>query len=162
MVKCGCGFAVATRTSWTHDNPGRKFRACKFYNHETGQRRCKTFEWVDEGQTDWQREVMYVLVAEKHRLATDNIIIKARLVCVEHEKNRLNHDLEKLRKKPLMRKKESFARNETVGCKMVSICVLLYVIVSFMFVKVFVWLCYVILTKCHGPSMERKDCVFFP
>ncbi|XP_010695405.1 uncharacterized protein LOC104908052 [Beta vulgaris subsp. vulgaris] len=137
MMKCGCRFAVATRISWTHENPGRKFRVCKFYNHETGQRGCNTFEWVDEGSTDWQRDVINVLVAEKHRLATDNHITKSRLVCIEHEKNRLSKELEKQRKKPIMKNKEVFARSKSVGCKMILICVFLSVIVSF--ISVILW-----------------------
>ncbi|KAL2905209.1 hypothetical protein RDABS01_003919 [Bienertia sinuspersici] len=89
MVRCGCGLPVATTTSWTHENLGRKFVACKFYNHETGHRGCNYFEWVDEDMVGWQRDVTNVLEAEKHRLATNISLMKNRLVCVEHEKNRL-------------------------------------------------------------------------
>uniref|UniRef100_A0A803N658 Uncharacterized protein n=1 Tax=Chenopodium quinoa TaxID=63459 RepID=A0A803N658_CHEQI len=66
--RCGCGFPVARRTSWTHENPQRKFVACKFFNHETGQR-------------------------EKHWLSTDLSILKTRLACTEHEKGRLASEL---------------------------------------------------------------------
>lgn len=61
--KCRCGISVGVRTSWTHENPGRKFKACKFYNFETGHRGCNYFEWVDEDILDWQRDVTNNLVA---------------------------------------------------------------------------------------------------
>ncbi|KAL2928254.1 DNA topoisomerase 3-alpha [Bienertia sinuspersici] len=75
MVKrCDCGELVAKRTSWTYENLGKKFIACKFFNHETGERGCNTFQWVDEEPSEWKRDVINVFVAEKHRLATDNNI----------------------------------------------------------------------------------------
>ncbi|KAL2923283.1 1 4-alpha-glucan branching enzyme GlgB [Bienertia sinuspersici] len=94
MLNCGSGFPCATRTSWTHDNPGRKFIACKFYNHETGQRGCNTFDWVDVDEpTNWQRDVINMLLAEKQRIATDNHILRSRLVCAENEKSRLSKEM---------------------------------------------------------------------
>ncbi|KAL2895021.1 hypothetical protein RDABS01_010930 [Bienertia sinuspersici] len=98
-MKCGCGIPVARRTSWTHENPGRKFVACKFYNAETGQRGCNTFEWLDEDIVDWKRDVTNVLIVEKHRLATDNSILKSRIVFAEHENKRLVEEVEKLKQK---------------------------------------------------------------
>uniref|UniRef100_A0A803LJJ4 GRF-type domain-containing protein n=1 Tax=Chenopodium quinoa TaxID=63459 RepID=A0A803LJJ4_CHEQI len=95
--KCGCRFSVARRTSWTHDNLGRKFFACKFFNHEIGQRGSNTFEWVDEHILDWQRDVTNVLIASR-RLSTDLSIHKARLACNEHEKDRLASELNMLKK----------------------------------------------------------------
>ncbi|KAL2929607.1 Ras-related protein RABH1e [Bienertia sinuspersici] len=74
-MKCGCGIPVARRTSWTHKNHRRKFVACIFYNAEIGQSDCNTFEWLDDDIFDWQRDVINVLIAEKHILATDNSIL---------------------------------------------------------------------------------------
>ncbi|KAL2926022.1 hypothetical protein RDABS01_023322, partial [Bienertia sinuspersici] len=88
-MKCLCGIPCATRTSWTHENP------------EERQRGCNIFYWVDEEQTDWQRDVINVLVAEKHRVATDLSIVKARFTCLEHEKKRLTEELDKIERKPL-------------------------------------------------------------
>ncbi|XP_048491430.1 uncharacterized protein LOC125492758 [Beta vulgaris subsp. vulgaris] len=134
MVNCACGFPRTTRTSWTHDNPGRKFKACKFYNHETGHRGCNTFDWVDvEEPTNWQRDVINMLVAEKHRVATDNHILKSRLVCVEHQKNRLEQELENINRKPLKRKE---IVNKSLGFNAVCFCVIVSVVISVIVVKV--------------------------
>ncbi|XP_056686361.1 uncharacterized protein [Spinacia oleracea] len=62
---CACGFPVVQRTSWTHENPGRKFKGCKFYNFETGQRDCNAFDWVDEYILGWQKDVTNHLLWEK-------------------------------------------------------------------------------------------------
>ncbi|XP_021773255.1 uncharacterized protein LOC110737190 [Chenopodium quinoa] len=87
MVNCACGFPCTKRHSWTHENPGRRFEACKKYNHDTGERGCNTFKWLDEEQTEWQREMINVLLAERHRLETKLTIVKARLACLEDHNN---------------------------------------------------------------------------
>ena len=46
--KCDCGIPMGKLTSWTRENPGRKFRSCKFDDPKTQARGCKCFEWVDE------------------------------------------------------------------------------------------------------------------
>lgn len=91
MVNCSCGFPCATRTAWTQENSGRKFIACKFYNTMKLVKGDATpFDWVDESSTYWQRDVINVLVAEKHRISTDYNILKSRLVCVEHKKKKIS------------------------------------------------------------------------
>ncbi|KAL2897967.1 hypothetical protein RDABS01_039749, partial [Bienertia sinuspersici] len=100
-------------TSWTSDNPGRKFVACKFYNHETGQKGCNTFEWIDEDILDWQRDVANMLVAEKHKLVIDNNILKSRLVCETYEKDRLAVELEKMKNAAELEKMKPFEQHET-------------------------------------------------
>lgn len=135
-MKCGCGFPAARRTSWTHENPGRKFVACKFFNHETGHRGCNTFEWVDDDILDWQRDVTNVLVAEKHRLATDLSIIKARLACNEHEKARLSSELQKLKKKSIS-KAWGVEDGGNSWMKVIVTCAIVSVVVSFWVVKLF-------------------------
>ncbi|KAL2895356.1 hypothetical protein RDABS01_011265 [Bienertia sinuspersici] len=139
-MKCRCGIPCATRTSWTHENPGRKFVACKFFNHETGQRGCNTFYWVDEEQTYWQRDVINVLVAEKHRVATDLSIVKARFTCLEHEKKRLTEELDKIERKPLRAREavmEKGSAPKQGGFKIIVICVVISVFFNFMFMKMF-------------------------
>ncbi|XP_021773573.1 uncharacterized protein LOC110737536 [Chenopodium quinoa] len=64
--KCDCGIPMARLTSWTRENPGRKFKACKFYDPKTESRGCKCFEWVDEEEgTEWQRDVINQLLLDK-------------------------------------------------------------------------------------------------
>ncbi|KAK9698639.1 hypothetical protein RND81_08G119900 [Saponaria officinalis] len=63
--KCKCSMPPALLTSWTSHNPGRRFLACKF-------RFCKYFRWVDEEQSEWQRDVINQLLLEKKLLQSDN------------------------------------------------------------------------------------------
>ena len=120
MVNCGCGFPCAKRHSWTHENPGRRFEACKKYDHDTGERGCNTFKWLDEDQTEWQREVINTLLSERHRRATELTIIKGRLACVEDHKN-------------LARGMQS----GSVPLHQLGICVVVSVIVSVVLMKMF-------------------------
>ncbi|KAK9713745.1 hypothetical protein RND81_06G048700 [Saponaria officinalis] len=63
--KCKCSVPLALLTSWTSRNPGRRFMACKF-------RFCKYFRWVDEEQSEWQRDVINQLLMEKKLLESEN------------------------------------------------------------------------------------------
>ncbi|XP_056691456.1 uncharacterized protein [Spinacia oleracea] len=64
--KCACGVPLARLTGWTRENPGRKFRSCKFYDPITETRGCKAFEWVDEPDgTAWQTKVINNLLLDK-------------------------------------------------------------------------------------------------
>ncbi|KAK6163403.1 hypothetical protein DH2020_000267 [Rehmannia glutinosa] len=42
-IDCYCGRRAVMRTSWTEDNPGRRFHACLSYNRGG----CKFFDWED-------------------------------------------------------------------------------------------------------------------
>ncbi|KAK9757216.1 hypothetical protein RND81_01G148800 [Saponaria officinalis] len=64
-TKCKSSVPPALLTSWTSHNPGRRFLACKF-------RFCKYFSWVDEEQSEWQRDVINQLLLEKKMLQSDN------------------------------------------------------------------------------------------
>ncbi|KAK9714837.1 hypothetical protein RND81_06G123800 [Saponaria officinalis] len=64
-TKCKCSVPSALLTSWTSHNPGRRFLACKFCF-------CKYFRWVDEDQSEWQRDVINQLLLEKKLLQSDN------------------------------------------------------------------------------------------
>ncbi|KAL2938979.1 Heat shock factor protein 1 [Bienertia sinuspersici] len=138
-MNCGCGIPVARRTSWTHENPGRKFVACKFYNAETGQRGCNKFEWLDEDIVDWQRDVTNVLIDEKHRLATDNSILKSRIVFAEHENKRLVEEVEKLKQKKKRQQPTDVVLNkDKPGVSIIVVSVIVSVIISLLFIKIFV------------------------
>ncbi|XP_021734054.1 uncharacterized protein LOC110700763 [Chenopodium quinoa] len=63
--KCNCGIPMARLTSWTRENPGRKFLACKFYDPNTETRGCRSFEWVDEDGSDWKKEMINQLILDK-------------------------------------------------------------------------------------------------
>ncbi|XP_021715799.1 uncharacterized protein LOC110683713 [Chenopodium quinoa] len=71
LKKCNCGLPLARLTSWTRENPGRKFKACKFWDPNTETRGCKCFEWVDLEQTEWQREVINNLTLDKKLMKSE-------------------------------------------------------------------------------------------
>ena len=141
MTTCGCGLPVARRTSWTHDNPGRKFVACQFSNHETGDRGYNSFDWIDEWMTDWQRDVINKLVAEKQRLANENNNLRSRLVCEEYERERLASDVENLKKRQLKKKEATLPRNglqrNELGGRNVFVSAIVATVLSFIIVKLF-------------------------
>lgn len=72
-----------------------------------------------------------MLVAEKHRLAMDNHILRSRLVCIEHEKNRFVQDLEKVQRK-LVKVKQVEIRK---GGYNYALCVVVSAVISFIVVK---------------------------
>jgi hypothetical protein len=45
---CFCGVLCAKRVSWTRENPGRRFIACKNYDPNSKWRGCKKFKWLNE------------------------------------------------------------------------------------------------------------------
>ncbi|XP_021727709.1 uncharacterized protein LOC110694853 [Chenopodium quinoa] len=90
LSKCNCGLPLAQRTSLTHENPGRRFKACEFNNFETCEKGCDYFEWVvDEDILEWQKDVTNVLLSEKQRLATYMNVLQAKVACMENERRRL-------------------------------------------------------------------------
>ena len=44
-ILCGCGELARCRTSWTQNNPGRRFLGCP--NFMDASRNCNYFRWVD-------------------------------------------------------------------------------------------------------------------
>ncbi|XP_056691625.1 uncharacterized protein [Spinacia oleracea] len=94
---CGCGFPVVQRTSWTHDNPGRKFVGCKFYDFSIGKARSDAFDWVDEEILEWQKDVTNVLIAEKQRLIGEVKVLEARIDCIQRDNNRVHEEHEKMK-----------------------------------------------------------------
>ncbi|KAK9755579.1 hypothetical protein RND81_01G035900 [Saponaria officinalis] len=68
---CFCGRVAVVLTSWTKDNPGRRFEACPIYNPVTKTRGCRCFRWLDENQTTWQKKVINQLVLERKLLKNE-------------------------------------------------------------------------------------------
>ncbi|KAK9757510.1 hypothetical protein RND81_01G167200 [Saponaria officinalis] len=63
-VRCHCGILAVQKTSWTTQNPGRRFVACKLYNPETKMCGCRFFKWIDEDITEWQTKLINELLNE--------------------------------------------------------------------------------------------------
>ena len=58
--------SLCKKSSWTKENPGRRFKTCVFYDPDTNRRGCKKLKWIDEPEmADWQREVTNTLVEDK-------------------------------------------------------------------------------------------------
>ncbi|XP_021776310.1 uncharacterized protein LOC110740120 [Chenopodium quinoa] len=129
--KCGCGVPIARLKSWTHENPARRFEACKFYNPETNQRGCKFFRWVDEDMTNWQRDTINQLVTEKQLMKGEVSVLQTRLCCLETENKRLKEEFEKLK---LKLKKSKKGHSESFGI-MIMLCIVVSVMFSFIMVK---------------------------
>ncbi|XP_057433476.1 uncharacterized protein LOC130726251 [Lotus japonicus] len=61
MVKvCGCGVEAPLLTSWTGDNPGRRFYGCGLFKVH-GRRLCRFFEWYDDVGNAREKKVIALL-----------------------------------------------------------------------------------------------------
>ncbi|KAK9747883.1 hypothetical protein RND81_02G021200 [Saponaria officinalis] len=86
-MKCDCGIDCARKTSWTFQNPGRRFASCKrMDDDETLSPPCSFFRWLDEDSTEWQRSLI-------NQLLTENRCIKGEL---RHQEKVIN-DLRRLK-----------------------------------------------------------------
>ena len=66
--ECYCGYDVTVQRGWTTKNPGRRFVACPDYDVHNNSRGCNYFKWVDNEQTDWQKDVILKLMEERRKL----------------------------------------------------------------------------------------------
>ncbi|CAL9224882.1 unnamed protein product [Arabidopsis halleri] len=56
MNLCRCGLPAKIVTSWTDNNPGRRFFGCPLFKKG---RHCDYFDWFDEGVVDgWPKEAL--------------------------------------------------------------------------------------------------------
>ncbi|KAK9734339.1 hypothetical protein RND81_04G132700 [Saponaria officinalis] len=76
LVRCYCTVPAALQTSWTSQNPGRRFFTCKFYNPEMQFRGCNFFKW----------KVINFLVMEKMSLKQE--ISEIKIKCDENRRRR--------------------------------------------------------------------------
>ncbi|KAL4311510.1 hypothetical protein GQ457_01G005740 [Hibiscus cannabinus] len=60
---CYCGVPAALRTSWTKDNPGRRFFGCP--NFQKKIRNCRFFKWFDAEIPDRSKVVIVGLLKSK-------------------------------------------------------------------------------------------------
>src|SRR5688572_30601422 len=98
--KCDCGLPMARLTSWTKENPGRKFLTCKFYDPKTETRGCKSFEWVDEDDgTDWQRDVINQLIIDKKLMKSEISSLKTEVEDLNGQRRCLLNEIDNLKLK---------------------------------------------------------------
>ncbi|XP_058740871.1 uncharacterized protein At4g04775-like [Vicia villosa] len=60
-LHCYCGLDSPLVTSWTSQNPGRRFYGCGLYKLQ-GRKGCSFFDWYDEQITDRSQEVINSLL----------------------------------------------------------------------------------------------------
>ncbi|KAL6494493.1 hypothetical protein OROGR_031293 [Orobanche gracilis] len=94
LIYCDCGVRSPILTSWTDDNPGRKFFGCGFYE-VYGKKCCGFFQWYDD---------------EDFLAAKDKVI--ARLVKKNEEMNENNEDVKE--KNQQMRNKIEDMKKELI------------------------------------------------
>ncbi|KAM7501346.1 hypothetical protein LguiB_000250 [Lonicera macranthoides] len=68
---CYCCIPTIVRTSWTDNNPGRRFRACE-------QGVCGYFSWVDPPMCKRSKEIIPGLLRKKNQLEDEVMKYKAR------------------------------------------------------------------------------------
>ena len=52
---CHCGLRVDLKTSWSNDNPGRRFLGCKKYGLSSA---CRFFNWYDPPMNDHAKSML--------------------------------------------------------------------------------------------------------
>ena len=91
--KCRCGLPLATRTSKTPQNRGRRFRGCSRYD---SPKSCNFFEWIDPPTISTGTELIPQLV-KKVQLCEDKITeCKVQKVEIEQEVMKLKLTVERL------------------------------------------------------------------
>ncbi|KAH6806486.1 hypothetical protein C2S51_031317 [Perilla frutescens var. frutescens] len=72
---CECGITEVIWTSWTNENPGRRFYGCCNYRSSKGvipKAGCNHFRWCDVEMSDRVKEVLNTLKMEKPALLKEN------------------------------------------------------------------------------------------
>ncbi|XP_021735109.1 uncharacterized protein LOC110701789 [Chenopodium quinoa] len=96
--KCQCGVPFEKLIAWTKENPGRKFRSCKFYDPVTESRGCKAFEWIDQPDgTPWQTEVINNLLLDKKLLKGEVTDLKREVDNVSGQRRCLLNEIDNLK-----------------------------------------------------------------
>ncbi|GKD37282.1 hypothetical protein Tco_1257489 [Tanacetum coccineum] len=59
LTECKCGLPLMTLTSWTRENPARRFGVCP-NKYKKGIKHCKRWNWCDpELEIKWYRDHLY-------------------------------------------------------------------------------------------------------
>ncbi|KAL8537036.1 hypothetical protein ACS0TY_012286 [Phlomoides rotata] len=75
-ILCDCGVNARLRTSWSQDNPGRRFYGCKFLRVKCalqpgGEDGCYFFRWFDTDVEQRQRTIILNLLREKREITIE-------------------------------------------------------------------------------------------
>ncbi|KAL3844633.1 hypothetical protein ACJIZ3_002036 [Penstemon smallii] len=103
---CVCGASVKVYTSWTKDNPGRRFLRC----HVTKGERCRYFEWVDPPMCDRSRIIIPGLLSRVNHAQAENTRLEHETMTMNTEMQRLVNSITKLENENMaLRRKLKFA-----------------------------------------------------
>lgn len=79
---CTCGVELPLKTSWTLNNPGRRFRACPSYGTPAY---CGAFQWWDPEMCSRSKQIIPGLKKEIADLKDDNVTLVKSLRDLEDE-----------------------------------------------------------------------------
>ncbi|KAL8240885.1 hypothetical protein R6Q59_014240 [Mikania micrantha] len=74
MVVCHCGRFVIVRTSWTDQNPGRRFYSCPMQGTK-----CQFIGWVDPPMCPRSKEIIPGLLKSKNKVDLDMKTLEAKI-----------------------------------------------------------------------------------
>ncbi|KAL3627308.1 hypothetical protein CASFOL_028671 [Castilleja foliolosa] len=101
-VRCHCGIQLELVTSWTDDNPGRRFQACPNYKMPSC---CGFFRWFDEKMSEQEKNkfVQVVLERQANVLEKHSAVMEKHSAVIEDQRN-LTAELQMFKKKERMLK----------------------------------------------------------
>ncbi|WCJ21193.1 hypothetical protein M5689_003366 [Euphorbia peplus] len=88
---CDCGFEAVVRTSWTNDNPGKRFYNCR--NRGNQQCSCNYFLWIDDKLEDRPMSIVLRLLRKLERMEIE--YAQLRETGRRNQKNEIEDDGEK-------------------------------------------------------------------
>ncbi|KAL8248771.1 hypothetical protein R6Q59_005639 [Mikania micrantha] len=74
MVVCHCGRFAIVRTSWTNQNPGRRFYSCPMQGTK-----CRFIGWVDPPMCPRSKEIIPDLLKSKNKVDLDMKTLEAKI-----------------------------------------------------------------------------------
>ncbi|KAL3622638.1 hypothetical protein CASFOL_034049 [Castilleja foliolosa] len=84
VARCHCGIQLEVMTSWTDDNPGRRFQGCPNYKKPSC---CGFFRWVDEEVCSRSKQIIPGLIRKKNKLELELATEQEKLKCVQRSLN---------------------------------------------------------------------------
>ncbi|XP_062150541.1 uncharacterized protein LOC133859225 [Alnus glutinosa] len=94
---CYCDLPAPLKTSWTTNNPGRRFWGCATYNSRT-KSACKFFKWKDNPTCARGKEVLKEIMKKVNELEDENGNLLAKMKDLENERDSCMERVRQLQK----------------------------------------------------------------